>query len=364
MPLSLCRKKFQVYEFNVSQLKFYVGNFFSGYVKFSFRLPVSSRKISYLRSLKQFFTMISRRNIRVKVMQTLYTVSALMSETKPGEPQKLLCQHFDQTRSLFIYLIYFLAEVLHYAEKDAHQRASKHLTTYEDLHVNIKISSNEILLKMLADAGLKEQFAKEKPEQIIDNELLRTIYHKLSGTPEYKTYISHSSRERNEEKKIIEFVLNDMMLANEIFVAHAEDNFSNWDDDGEMIVQLMVAFMQKPGVYDFKQMLTPDKEQFARELLKTVLEKSEHLESFIIPKLKNWDPDRIALLDMILMKMGVAEFLYFETIPPKVTINEYIDLAKEYSTPQSGHFVNGILDNIHKELVQQGKMHKVEYKKA
>ena len=83
----------------------------------------------------------------------------------------------------------------------------------------------------------------------------------------------------------------------------------------------------------------------------------------IIPKLKNWDPERIAQLDMIMMKMGVAEFLYFETIPPKVTINEYIDLAKEYSTQQSGQFVNGILDNIHKELVQQNKMHKIDYKK-
>ena len=80
--------------------------------------------------------------------------------------------------------------------------------------------------------------------------------------------------------------------------------------------------------------------------------------------LADWDPERIAVLDMLLMKMGLAEFLYFETIPPKVTINEYIDLAKEYSTVQSGQFVNGILDNIHKELVQQGKMQKVDYKKT
>jgi N utilization substance protein B len=122
--------------------------------------------------------------------------------------------------------------------------------------------------------------------------------------------------------------------------------------------------MQKPGTYNFKQMMSPDKENFAKSLLKTVLEKDEYLQGLIIPKLKNWDPERIALLDMILMKMGVSEFLFFETIPPKVTINEYIDLAKDYSTQQSGQFVNGILDNIHKELVQQGKMQKVDYKKA
>jgi N utilization substance protein B len=122
--------------------------------------------------------------------------------------------------------------------------------------------------------------------------------------------------------------------------------------------------MQKPGSCNFNQMLSPDKENFAKSLLQTVVEKDEFLQSLIIPKLKNWDPERIALLDMILMKMGVSEFLYFETIPPKVTINEYIDLAKDYSTQQSGQFVNGILDNIHKELVQQGKMQKVEYKKV
>jgi N utilization substance protein B len=109
--------------------------------------------------------------------------------------------------------------------------------------------------------------------------------------------------------------------------------------------------------------MSADKAQFAKSLLQTVLEKNEHLQTLIVPKLKNWDPERIALLDMIMMKMGVAEFLYFETIPPKVTINEYIDLAKDYSTAQSGQFVNGILDNIHKELVQEGKMQKVEYKK-
>lgn len=308
--------------------------------------------------------MISRRNIRVKVMQTIYTVTTLEQEVKTDEPQKILQQHFDQTRSLFVYLIYFLTETARYAEADAHHKASKHLPTDADLHINTKIAGNETLWKMLNDAALKEQFTRQKPELICDKELLRKIYYSLVETPEYKTYISQPVRDRTEEKKIIEFILNDLMLANESFVAHIEENFSNWDDDGEMLVQLLTGYISKPGSYNFNQMMSADKAAFAKNLLQTVLEKGEHLQSLIVPKLKNWDPDRIALLDMIMMKMGVAEFLYFETIPPKVTINEYIDLAKDYSTSQSGHFVNGILDNIHKELVQQGKMHKVEYKKA
>ena len=307
--------------------------------------------------------MISRRNIRVKVMQTIYTVTTLETEVKPGEPQKILQQHFDQTRSLLIYLTWFLTEVSRYAETDAHQKASKHLPTEKDLNINTKIAGNEVLWKMLEDPALKEQFASEKPALKSDNELLRKIYLLLVETSEYKVYIAQPGREKSEEKKIIEFILNNLLLANELFISHIEENFTNWDDDGELVVQLLVGYIQKPGSINFKQLMSPDKEQFAKDLLQAVLDKSEHLQNLIIPKLKNWDPERIALLDMIMMKMGVAEFLYFETIPPKVTINEYIDLAKDYSTQQSGQFVNGILDNIHKELVQEGKMQKVDYKK-
>jgi N utilization substance protein B len=199
---------------------------------------------------------------------------------------------------------------------------------------------------------------------MINKDLVRKIYLHLVETPEYKSYINKQNRESKEEKEILEFILDKMMLADENFTSYMEESFTNWEDDGEMVIQLLVNLLQKPGSADFKEMISGEKKEFANNLLKTVIDKSEYLQSLIIPKLKNWDPERIALLDMILMKMGVSEFLYFETIPPKVTINEYIDLAKEYSTPQSGQFVNGILDNIHKELVTQGKMQKVDYKKV
>jgi N utilization substance protein B len=308
--------------------------------------------------------MINRRNIRVKVMQTLYTMVALETETRPGDAVKILQKHFEQTRQLFIYLTYFLSEVANYAQLDAHSRASKHLPTYNDLHVNIKLTGNEILSKIREDASFNEFAGKDKPELLSDKELVKKIYHELVETNEYKNYISDTRREKKEDREILEFILDKLLLGKEIFLSHIEENFSNWDDDGEMVIQLLVNYLLKPGTYNFKEMISDEKWDFAKTLLMTVREKSEHLESFIIPKLKNWDPERIALLDMILMKMGVAEFLYFETIPPKVTINEYIDLAKEYSTLQSGQFVNGILDNIHKELVQQGKMHKVDFRKT
>jgi N utilization substance protein B len=308
--------------------------------------------------------MISRRNIRVKVMQTLYVLVTLEQEVKEGEPLKLLQKHFDQSRELLVYLIYFFTEIAAYAEKDAHQRSSKHLPTAEDLNVNIKIAGNEVIWKIKEDATYQAEVKKERPEQYIDKDLVRKFYHLFVETAEYKKYASTPSRSFKEEREIVNFLFEGVLLPNELFISHLEENFINWDDDADMILNLFKGYLNKPASLNFKEMVAPDKWEFAKSLLHSVLEKSEHLESLIIPRLKNWDAERIALLDMIIMKMGVTEFLYFETIPPKVTINEYIDIAKEYSTQQSGQFVNGILDNIHKDLQQQGKLYKIDFRKA
>ena len=119
-------------------------------------------------------------------MQTLYVVLTLEQDEKAGEPVKLLQKHFDQTRELLVYLIYFFTEIAAYAEKDAHLRSSKHLPTAADLNVNIKIAGNEILWKIKEDAAFQEQLKQEKPEQYIDKDLVRKFYYLLIETPEYK----------------------------------------------------------------------------------------------------------------------------------------------------------------------------------
>lgn len=311
--------------------------------------------------------MISRRNIRVKVMQTLYAVESQYAETgseepmKPGEPSKLLQKHFDQTRELFVFLIHFLTEVARYAETDARNRASKHLPTKEDLNVNIKLAGNELLWKILEHPSYKQAVKEDRPELLENPELLRKIYLELVDSDIYKQYIAIQGREKKDEKEILEYILNSLLLPNESFISYVEEYFTNWDDDAEMLVVLLQNFLNKPAPFNFQEFISKEKLQFAKSLLQTTLERKELALDYIKPKLKNWDPDRIASLDMILMRMGVCEFLFFETIPPKVTINEYIDLAKEYSTQQSGQFVNGILDNIHKDLVRDNKMHKVAF---
>jgi N utilization substance protein B len=306
--------------------------------------------------------MISRRNIRVKVMQTLYTLEAQEQAVKPGDASRILQKHFDESRQLLSYLLYFITEIARYAETDSRLRASKHLPSKEDLHVNTKIAGNETLWKMLEDPSLQKALEADKPHLQDNKELIRKLYHDLAAAPEYQQYIKAQGREKRTEREMLDFVFTTIMLPNETFLAHIEELFSNWDDDGEMISQIIMGYLAKPGSVLFQEIISKDKAEFARLLLVTVIEKKEVVMDLIRPRLKNWDPERIATLDMILMQMGIVEFLYFETIPPKVTINEYIDLAKDYSTPQSGQFVNGILDNIHKDLVREDKMHKVDFR--
>jgi len=308
--------------------------------------------------------MISRRNIRVKVMQTLYTVDSASGDTKSGEPAVILKSKIEQSRNLFTFLVYFLMEVARYAETDSRQKASKHLPTEGDLNINTKISGNSILWKTIENKSFNIVLKEMGFENLIDIDLLKKIYNELAQTENYKDYIETLSREKKSEKKILEFIFTQLMLPNEHFISHIEELFINWDDDAELMHTLVLNYLNKFEGYTFTEILSKDKTDFAQDLLKTVIEKEPFTLELIKPKLNNWDADRIAALDLIILQMGVCEFLFFETIPTKVTINEYIDIAKAYSTIQSGQFINGLLDNIHKVLTAENKIIKKTFKNS
>jgi len=306
--------------------------------------------------------MISRRNIRVKVMQTLYSLETQDSQISSPDAVKLLKKHFDQSRGLLVYMAHFITEVARYSETDARNKASKYIPSAKDLTINTKIAGNELLWKIVDHPSYIQALKEDKPHLTNDPELTKRIYTELAASERYQQYISKDARDKKDEKEILDFILTDLMLPNETFTSFVEEKFPNWDDDAEMLQTLLSTLLSKPAAFNFQEVISTEKWDFAKDLLKTTIDKKEVAFDYIKPKLKNWDPERIAILDMLLMRMGVCEFLFFETIPPKVTINEYIDLAKEYSTQQSGQFINGILDNIHKELVKDDKMHKVSFK--
>lgn len=295
-------------------------------------------------------------------MQVIYMAETSHTEQTPAELEAYLQKSLEKTRELFVYLLYFITEVGQYAEVDSLHRRAKNLPSREDLEVNTKITANLTLRGILDNPSFRNSVKKLGTNNLIDPDMVKKMYNVLRETPAYQQYIVEALHDKSRDREIVRILFSQVLLPNEIFCQHLEELFNNWDDDAEMMEQLVLNYIQKPGVYNTDELLSPEKWLFAKDLLRTVGEKKEYCSTLIHPKLKNWDADRIAVIDMILMRMGLCELMFFETIPTKVTLNEYIDLAKTYSTLQSGQFVNGILDNIHKELVLEGKIHKKDFK--
>lgn len=296
-------------------------------------------------------------------MQTLYTLTTL----EPGEQEMnkrtgsdLLTEKLNRALDLFIISINYTLQIAKYAENDAHKRASKYLTTEADLNVNTKIAGNEFLWEILSNKTFEEKIKEPKIEHFMDKEWIKKLYQQLAETEEYKTYISDDSRDAKKEKAIIQFIWNKIILENEDLQSHFGDELQGWEDDKEMTLMLMENFFKSSSKINFLNLISTEKRQYAHDLLHTVMDKEEFCMSLVQPKLKNWDAERVALIDLLVLRMGVCEMLYFPTIPTKVTINEYIEIAKMYSTPQSGQFVNGVLDNILKDLEKENKINKEE----
>jgi len=316
--------------------------------------------------------MISRRNIRVKVMQALYALEAAMtapaaaaiSEKEQSDLKyqgtKLLNADIQRASMLFTGSLLMMARVAQYAEMDAGNRAAKYLPSAEDLNVNTKIAGNTFLWELLDNNTFREKVEADKVSQMIDDEWIKKLYQQLVKSEEYSQYIAEQSRSYNAEKQIMQFIWRKCMLENEAFQEYIQDEWNGWEDDKEMTVMLVENFFRNNKNVNFLSFISSEKQEYARSLLTTTLDKEAYCMELIKPKLKNWDAERVAIIDLILLRMGVCEMLYFPTIPTKVTINEYIEIAKQYSTPQSGQFVNGVLDNLLKELTKENKIRKIE----
>lgn len=305
--------------------------------------------------------MISRRNIRVKVMQTLYTLATMETgelELNKKTGSAILNEKLNRSLDLFIVSILYTFRVAQYAETDAIQKASKYLPTEEDRNVSTKIAGNEFLWQILGNQTFGEKVKDAKLDHYVDSEWIKKLYQQLVKTPEYKEYISVNQRDARSEKAIMQFIWQNQILNNESLQEYFTDELPGWEDDKDMTIMLMDNFFKSNSKINFLSLISAEKKEYAHELLHTEMEKQDYLMELIQPKLINWDADRVALIDLILLRLGVCELLYFPTIPTKVTINEYIEIAKQYSTPQSGQFVNGVLDNILKDLEKDSKIRK------
>lgn len=301
-----------------------------------------------------------------------YTVAPGEKEPEGGVPTleelekngiRVLVEKIQRSSDLFALMLLYISKVAQFAETNARQRASKYLPTEEDKQVSTKIAGNTFLWELLENATFQEKVKEDKLERFIDEEWVKKMYQQLIKSEPYQEYTAEQSRNNAAEKQILLHIWRKEMIESEEFQEYIGDEWSGWEDDKEMVIMLVENYFRSHKNVNFLQFISAEKREYAYSLLKTVLQKDDYCMELIKPKLKNWDAERVALIDLILLKMGVAELLFFPTIPTKVTINEYIEIAKNYSTPQSGQFVNGVLDNLLKELTAGNKIRKIERQK-
>ena len=303
--------------------------------------------------------MLSRRNIRVKVMQLLFSKSRDKDLDFKTVGDRFL-DSIDKSYHLYLLNLYLISRICSKAELDLEKRRKKHLPSEEDKIFSAKIWTNELTQSIANHEELQKKFENLKFDTVLDDDLSLKFYKGFSKTEIYKAYISEEESAASHCNILLE--LFKYLRASELYNELMEDIFPNWLDDKSLIIGVVKRTIKAlPTDKSFAEAYYPDDDtiyNFGETLLNKVYKDDRYLEEVIQPALKNWDMERLALIDMILLKMAICEFLQFSSIPTKVTLNEYVDIAKNYSTAKSKDFVNGILDRILKKLDQEGKIKK------
>lgn len=303
--------------------------------------------------------MLSRRNIRVKAMQVMY-----MHEQNPDLPieklEKTLKDSIHNFYRTFVYNLYVIIKTAEFVNEDAIIRAGKFLPTEADKNVSVKLFHNPVLQKLVLDEEFIRFIRYEKLEHYFDKDYAHKFFHLLAGTNEYKNYVGKENSTIEDDKRIIQFLYKKILFKQELFHQLMEDIFPNWPDDTEVISFAVLNFISQISIGKIPEWQTDliEENKFATELLDNTFYNEEYLTGLITPKLKNWDKERLAQIDLLLMKLALAEIIYFPNIPVKVSINEYIEISKLYSTPKSGDFINGVLDRLMKELQEKNVIKK------
>ena len=302
--------------------------------------------------------MLSRRNIRVKVMQLLYAKSRDNVLTVND-----LNRRYENygTRTLELYLLNFhhFLEVAHHAIKDEVSRKSKYLPSEKDKIFDAKLYRNDVVQQFLENGRYEKAIKKFMIAGRIDNDATATFYRKFLETDLYKAYMANEET-TDEEHRAMLIELYKFLYQSEDFHELMEDFSPSWIDDDSLIIGATKKTIKAmPSDRDFHDSFSEEDIltiEFGQQLLIKTYKQDEALLEDIKPMLKNWEADRVATIDMISLKMALCELLHFPTIPTNVTINEYVDISKMYSTDKSKDFVNGILDRMMKQLKEEGRI--------
>jgi len=294
-------------------------------------------------------------------MQALYAF--LQADNKDmAKGEKELFQTLEKIYDLYTYLLLLITEVRHFAEMSLEERKSKQLPTKEDLEPNTRFINNKFIKQLSENVQLKKEAVNRKVSWHGEEEMIKKIYFAIRNSEEFTNYMASADHSYQEDKDFVIDVFRKYISEYEMLLHYFEERSIYWSDDiglvNPMVVKTIESFIESSGVSFSLLPLFKDAEedkQFAAELFrKTIMADAEN-EVLIGERTKNWDVERIAMMDVLLMKMAITELMSFQSIPVKVTLNEYIEISKLYSTPKSKLFINGVLDKLVGDMKEQKK---------
>ena len=310
--------------------------------------------------------MLTRRHIRVKVMQSIYALVQSKDDSLQRQ-EKFLKVSIENTYTLYLLWLSLFVEIQKRAAEQISLSAKKYISDGKQEFPNPKkFVQNRLLVQILENKTLEEEISNRKLDNwYLNEEYVKLIYKDIVESETYKEYMSTPESDYAADKELILTLFKNIIAPNEKIYDYFEDDKLTWVDDIPIVNTFLLKHLKKvkqvhPDSYFLPSLLKDDEDMtYAMQLLSRTLLKNDALEKEIDGKTPNWDKDRIAGIDSILLKMAICELLHFPSIPERVTINEYLEIAKEYSTPKSSIFINGILDKLTKEYKSEGKLNKM-----
>jgi len=315
--------------------------------------------------ISSFTPMLTRRHIRVKVMQSLYAFTQSNNQNFNTE-EKFLLKSMDEMYDLFLLMLKLITEIKVYSEDYLDKSQRKFLATKEEIDPNRKFVNNKVIQILENNRHLKDEIENRKLNHWSkDGEYVAILWEEIMNSNAFADYMATRESSFKEDKDFVILLLKEFIAPNDKLYDYIEDTKLTWLDDLPLINTAILKFLNKlkentgeesklPKLFK-----SPEDKEFGIQLFRKVYLNDDELTQEMEGKTPNWDKERIAEIDTVLIKMAICEFLHFNSIPVKVTINEYLEVAKEYSTPKSSIFVNGVLDKLSKEYEEGKRLNKM-----
>ena len=307
--------------------------------------------------------MINRVLIRLKIVQIVYAYYQNGGKNLDTAEKELFFS-LSKAYDLYNYLLLLMVEVTKQANKRLNAAKNKLVPTKEELFPNTKFVENRFIAQLEVNKQLLEFSNNQKKTWENEADFVKTLCDKILESDIYKEYMASETSSYEEDRELWRKLYKNIIFNNIDLDQVLEDQSLYWNDDKEIVdtfvLKTIKRFDEKNGA---KQELLPEfkdeeDQDFARRLFRRTILNADYYRHLISENTKNWDLDRVAFMDVVIMQIALAEILSFPNIPVSVSLNEYVEIAKLYSTPKSGGFINGTLDGIVNSLKKENKLTK------